>query len=114
MLEGLLLVDEARSAGLTNSPDFLRISEGLIDSSSSSISLSDARRAAGGSNLVRGNSKNALSSVLDLEWEILRAPGDKDNLGEMIGISAFVFADGSGRGAGRPRVKRALLVSSLD
>lgn len=84
ILEGLLFMDDALRAGLTSSPDFFRIKEGFVGLSSSSNSLSDALRS-GESNLLRGKSKKALVSVLDLECEILRAPADNGRPGESWG-----------------------------
>lgn len=115
ILDGLLLVDDALRAGLTSSPDFLRISDGFIrnsSSSSSSTSLSNGLRA-GESNLFRGKSKNALASVFDLECEILRAPADRRNRGDSTGFDLLSLFDGSIWGNGRPRVNLAFFVDSL-
>jgi hypothetical protein len=72
MLEYLRL-DDGRKAGLTNSPDFFRTSDGLLSiPSSSSLSSDDC---VGESNLGRGITMAV--SVDDRECEILRASADR-------------------------------------
>lgn len=115
MLDGLLFSDGALRAGRTSSPDFFRINGGLIWRSSppaSSASLSEVLRP-GDSNLVRGKSKKALVSVLDLECEIFRAPADKGRLGEGSGCDSFSLLPGSIRSPGRPKATLALFLCSL-
>ena len=116
MLEGLRFMDGARRAGLTSSPDFFRIKGGLIrrsSSSASSASLSDVLWP-GDWNLLRGKSKKALASVLDLECEIFRAPADNGKLDEDCGKRSLSPL-GSSRSCGpkRPSAILACLVSTV-
>lgn len=115
MLDGLLFSDGALRAGLTSSPDFFRINGGLTwrsSSPTSSASLSDVLWP-GDSILVRGKSRKALVSVLDLECEIFRAPADKGRLGEGSGCDSLPVLLGSILGLGRPNVNLAFLVCSF-
>ena len=79
MLE-YLLREEGLNAGLTNSPDFLRTSEGLLRGPSSSSSLSSVV-PVGDSTKV--GLEMTISAVLDRECEILRASGVRA-VGEVV------------------------------
>ena len=109
-------MEDARRAGRTSSPDFLRINDGLISRSSSSASSNSVSDAlcAGESPLLRGKSKNALASVLDRECDILRADADSGGFEDGRGFVPSMWAAGSRRGTGMSSASRDFFCSSSD